>query len=402
MSVTHEVVNKALVLTVRGVSTPSDVTAAFDAALADTSLDVPNGVLIDTRQAIARLNCRFPGEHARRVSRSSSAAALATLLIVEEGEKVLMSVIDFNDIASVNLSAGAPEAFELFTREFLEMIGFRIISGPDRGADSGRDLVAEEIRTGVGGQTFVRWLISCKHKAATGRAVLVGDEHDIGDRVKSNGCSAFLGFYSTIPSSSLVRKLEGLSERLDWRVFDRDLIERHLLSSQHGILLAQRYFATSMADYKREHPIPARLFTNPAEIQCQRCRKNLLEPNRSGIVVSWEDVAELDRGHRKIVHFYWCCKGSCDDALKHLHRGSGLVDGWVDISDVAIPTVYLRWIMATFNELNQGVQYSSEAFRKLKLFMIGLGPYVVRELTSEEREQIDNLLAIPSFIGGMG
>ena len=51
MSVTHEVVNKALVLTVRGVSTPSDVTAAFDAALADTSLDAPNGVLLDTRQA---------------------------------------------------------------------------------------------------------------------------------------------------------------------------------------------------------------------------------------------------------------------------------------------------------------------------------------------------------------
>ena len=51
MSVTHEVVNKALVLTVRGTSTPSDVTAAFDAALADPSLVTPNGVLLDTHQA---------------------------------------------------------------------------------------------------------------------------------------------------------------------------------------------------------------------------------------------------------------------------------------------------------------------------------------------------------------
>src|SRR6516165_8476247 len=46
----------------------------------------------------------------------------------------------------------ARDLFELFAREFLELMGFRTIVGPDRGADGRRDLIVEELRTGIAGE----------------------------------------------------------------------------------------------------------------------------------------------------------------------------------------------------------------------------------------------------------
>jgi hypothetical protein len=54
MSVTHELVNGILVLTAEGESTPAEIAAAFDAALADPDLRAPKGILIDTLQATVR------------------------------------------------------------------------------------------------------------------------------------------------------------------------------------------------------------------------------------------------------------------------------------------------------------------------------------------------------------
>jgi hypothetical protein len=62
-----------------------------------------------------------------------------------------MPRVDFNEIPSPAIADGTQDTFEMFAREFLELTGYRIVSGPDRGADQGRDLIAEEIRTGVGG-----------------------------------------------------------------------------------------------------------------------------------------------------------------------------------------------------------------------------------------------------------
>jgi hypothetical protein len=51
-----------------------------------------------------------------------------------------MPVIDFKEIA-VPTSGGLRDQFELFAREFLDFLGFKIVVGPDRGPDGGRDLV---------------------------------------------------------------------------------------------------------------------------------------------------------------------------------------------------------------------------------------------------------------------
>ena len=51
-----------------------------------------------------------------------------------------MPPLDFSEIPRANQSGGSQDTFELLARDFFEMLGFKIESGPDRGQDGGRDL----------------------------------------------------------------------------------------------------------------------------------------------------------------------------------------------------------------------------------------------------------------------
>lgn len=143
-----------------------------------------------------------------------------------------MPRLDFKEIAQANKATGDQDSFELLAGEFLELGGYKILSGPDRGNDLGRDLIALETRPGVGRETHVKWLVSCKHKAHSGKSVGLGDEQDIVDRVRAHNCVGFIGFYSTLPSSSLTQKLTSIKSNnssFDFQFFDREYIERYLL-----------------------------------------------------------------------------------------------------------------------------------------------------------------------------
>lgn len=167
-----------------------------------------------------------------------------------------MPQLNFKEISQGNLAGGDQDAFELFAREFLELFGFIPVSGPDRGADLGRDLIVEETRSGVAGKTIVRWLVSCKHKAHSGQSVTQGDESDIFDRVKVHNCTGFIGVYSTIPASSLTRKLEQLKAHtpsFDFQIFDHAKIESILLRTGVGQGIAQRYFPISFLEWNQQN-----------------------------------------------------------------------------------------------------------------------------------------------------
>ncbi|TCN75720.1 restriction endonuclease [Shewanella fodinae] len=96
-----------------------------------------------------------------------------------------MTVLDFKEIPEAHIATGEQDTFELFARDFLDFIGYKIITNPDRGADGGVDLIVEESRTGVGGETIIRWLVSCKHKAHSGKSVTPTDDANIRDRVEA-------------------------------------------------------------------------------------------------------------------------------------------------------------------------------------------------------------------------
>lgn len=311
-------------------------------------------------------------------------------------------VFDFKEIPTA--AAGSTrDQFELFAREFLEFLGLKVLVGPDRGPDAGRDLIVEERRTGIAGETRVKWLVSCKHKAHTGAAVSPDDEPDIHDRVRTHGCNGFLGFYSTVPSSGLAAKINASGLPFEVQVFDAENIERQLLSSSQGTGIAKRFFPVSLDKWRKEHPAPAKLFSEEPELSCAYCGKNLLEPAPHGIVVLWTTTARNDKGVKERTELvYWCCKGKCDAVLNRKHYRKGIIDGWEDIPDLIIPLTYIRWVMTIFNEFHRGMSYSDEALENMKTLLLNIFPLIARDMTADEKERIRGLSMIPSYLGGWG
>jgi hypothetical protein len=312
-----------------------------------------------------------------------------------------MSAIDFKEIPPANAQTGAPElqdTFELFARELLVHIGYINPTNPNRGADGGRDFTVEELRGGVGGETKVRWLVSCKHKAHSNKSVTPNDEKNILERIRVHKCDGFLGFYSTLASSGLNQILEGLDE-IEHQVFDCEKIERNLLHSYQGQKLVQRFFPQSFAKLQAI-PRRANVMIDVEPLTCAHTGQNLLDPEPRGIIVLCCKTGER-RPRKTFVDVYWCLKGEPDGILRHRAQSKGLVTEWRDIPDIVTPTVYIHWWAAIANELHSGrVTYTSEAFVKIKQFLLALYPYVARTVSPEEKERVLRMMRLPAVLGG--
>jgi len=315
-----------------------------------------------------------------------------------------LAVLDFKEIPEAHIATGLQDTFELFARDFLLFIGYKIITDPDRGADGGVDLIVEEVRSGVGGETTIRWLVSCKHKAHSGKSVSANDDANIRDRVEANDCNGFIGFYSTLASSGLSGNLEGMKSKIEYQVFDKEKIESKILHSAKGLEIAERYFPNSLDAWKTNNPQPARIFTNKPSLKCKVCKKELFDQEDNGVVTLWEKMRKDYKNEPKQLEYvFWTCRGRCDDVLSaHIHKQrDDVIDGWEDISDVMMPTIYIKWIMSIMNQLQDGDIYSDEAFDSIKSFLLGTFPYIARHLTDKEKERIDSLGMIPSYMGGL-
>jgi hypothetical protein len=314
-----------------------------------------------------------------------------------------MAVLDFKEIPEAHIASGDQDMFELFARDFLEYLGYKITFFPNRGSDGGKDLIVEEKRTGVGGENTIKWLVSCKHKAHSGESVKPSVESNIRDRVESNRCSGFIGFYSTLPSSGLAANITGITNQIETQVFDKEKIESKLLGSSKGVELATRFFPESIKRWKLENPTPVDIFDFTPKLECDYCHKNLLEPRPSGIIILWQTYRkDYEKEAKYYEHIYWCCKGHCDQKLSFPLKGRQLIDGWKDIPDIIIPHIFIQWIIISLNELKNGTQYSGQAFEKFKEFLLNIYPFVVRHLTTKEKERLKSLFEIPSYLGGLG
>src|SRR5690554_84929 len=159
-------------------------------------------------------------------------------------------IINFKEIPKANKGGGNQDVFEQFACDFLETIGYEILQRPDRGADGKKDLIICETRRGVEGKTEVKWLVSCKHYAHSGRSVSDVNEEDPKGRVDQHCCNGFMGFYSTIPSSALSNKLSALKDRIEVTTFDKTRIEKEILKSTDRDRLLASYFPESHEKYR--------------------------------------------------------------------------------------------------------------------------------------------------------
>jgi len=303
-------------------------------------------------------------------------------------------ILDFKEIPEANTGSGFQDTFELFSRDFLEDLGFEIIQHPDRGPDGKKDLIVGEVRKGLGGSTSIRWMVSCKHYAHSGKSVSDTDELDIIDRVYKHKCQGFMGVYSTIPATSLNTKLNENKDKIEYQVYDRERIEKLLLVDTKGINLARRYFPISIERYILENPKPAKIFKDTPQINCENCGKDLLSTG-NGIfaIVRDNDNLKTKNGHEYLEekYMYFSCKGRCDKILENKYRLKGLYNaGWEDIDDLMIPTLFIKNIMAYTNQL-QIEDVSKEVHEKIKILYLSIFPHIARELTVKEKERVSSL-----------
>lgn len=299
-------------------------------------------------------------------------------------------ILDFTEIPQANKGGGLQDTFELFTRDFLQLLGYRIIESPDRGADGKRDLIVDEILSGINSEVTLRWLVSCKHYASSGKAVSDSDEINISDRLKQHGCDGFMGVYSTLPTISLTGVLKGQKYHC---VFDRERIESILLSKPGGLEIAARYFPESYKKYLIENPLPAEIFEELNPLECAVCRRNLLESDALGIYAWCSKVSSQKREYTGIA---CVCKGECDK--KYFSQNRSIKDaGWEDIENLKNPTFWLRSLMAFMNECREKNNYSDEAYKEMKILFIKTFPYIARHLTQKEEERVDHFIQVGLF-----
>jgi len=286
-----------------------------------------------------------------------------------------MSIIDFSEIPIKNSKKDLSDEFELFARDYLEMKGFTIINGPDRGPDLGRDLIVEEQLDGIIGNVKRRWLVSCKHFAHRGKAVGKSDEIDINDRVKSNNCDGFLGFYSTLPSSPLVKKLEGL-KKVNFVIFDKEKISNDLCRSSDETNLFRRYFPKSYDKYNTQNPTPSNIFEKEFKLKCDNCGQDLHEIGNGVLAFGKKDDM--------IEDIYVACKGKCDRILQSKFSQRGLHDLWDELGNLKAPLGFLRWLLKTENHLLEMYSLDTKAREKLNYILISSFQQVSRDHTNDE------------------
>lgn len=140
--------------------------------------------------------------------------------------------------------------FEQLIREIFVKEGYEV-HWTGVGPDNRKDLVIVEKLQGPLSYYKRRWLVSCKHKAHSGKAVSVSDLTDIsGDcaQVKAEG---FILATSTYPSSSVVNRLDDTASHnaLKCLIWDEIEIERRLLHPTTFPLI-NTFFPESSKNYK--------------------------------------------------------------------------------------------------------------------------------------------------------
>ncbi len=296
-----------------------------------------------------------------------------------------MSIIDFKEIPEAGKGPDRDD-WEMFAQEFLRALGFEILIPPARGPDGGRDILAVEYVEGRLGLRKIRWLVSCKHKAHSGRAVLVADENNFGDRLARFHADGFLGFYSTMATQGVVDFLENLftDERRTFQILGPKTIESHLTSEPAMRLqLFRRFFPKSYERWMQAGDAPASLWEEYAPVLCEACGTDLLEeaePDPSPPDPSWHPRYETNRRGEIVLPsqgrsgVFAACYGECADKMAK-RTGNG-ADHRFCLTELCEVHEYLR---AWCKMLLSRNRLENHDARKFARYMLSVAQFVMRD-----------------------
>lgn len=306
-----------------------------------------------------------------------------------------MPLIDFTEIPPGNRIEGQ-DRFELFARDFLETLGYSISEVPSRGPDQGVDLILTETRTGISGQTELRWLVSCKHFAKSNRAVGLDDEINILDRLGEHNCQGFLGFYSTIASAALTERLRHLAAQQQWleiQTFDHEAIEKELLIPGPRMRLVERYFPKSFSCLRNENPVRPDLFALSAKgLKCDVCGRALLGRSirdASGLVTRWYQY-DKETGSTQVEFVRLSCEGICSQqiSLEMAADDPDWNEMWEGVLCLCNPSIHASTIFGFIDDLaTSEIFYSEVAARRYSEVLLETYWFVCRDLTQQEKDE---------------
>ncbi|QTB23098.1 hypothetical protein J1907_03000 [Lysinibacillus sphaericus] len=120
------------------------------------------------------------------------------------------------------------------------------------------------------------------------------------------------------------------------------------------------------------------MFSNYEPLLCKCCGKDTLKnPQKSNVVLSENDEGIFDQ-------IFVCCKGECDRKLGSLH-------GWKDLTEFMNPYLYLQHINAILNNIQRSEKtiFTEESLKSYKEILIKTAPFVFRDMTDEEKRQVE-------------
>lgn len=205
-------------------------------------------------------------------------------------------IIDFKEIPPGNTGGEGQDEFELFGRDFLEELGFKIIQHPSRGADGKKDMI---VFGSFDENEKINWLVSCKHNAHSKSFKSVSEEDEINplERLKSNKCMGFIGIYSTIASSGWSERLLNLRHEIQSEIFDHRRIEKQIVHFPERHTLFWRYFTNSYNTYKR---YLNDMETNNKQSILPLTEEDILRINKTALI-----IIELEKIKEKYYDANW-------------------------------------------------------------------------------------------------
>lgn len=303
--------------------------------------------------------------------------------------------IDFREIPPANRADGSQDEFELFARDLFKALGFLIDIDVGRGGDDRKDFIACEKVEGKLSSHENRYLVSCKHFAHSGNQKSVGNsnETDILGRLRIHKCDGFIGFYSTVASSALIREINILKkeysvEKKTYEIIDHSRIFSLLVLNESTLGVFKKYLPSSFSLYMK-NDINSGLYRAEPQICCEICGVNILYNFEGGVVRiqcynrSYNHFTGREGGCSMLHNMvFYCdnCKSSVDSLIKSKYPYNFDIF-WYEILKYTDPMFFIERTMedVKFSAVFSDYFADIDTFRKWNIFTRSMFYYVSRK-----------------------